>query len=123
DAGARVLSTPHRRAPGQPRVQGALERGGAHLAGAGMPAHGEHNPMTRRVPELSDRCGRTEYAQVVPAARARHDAVRRDLGTETAATLHEGPDARADRVLVVTWPMPDSVDMVGQRHRALQRPT
>jgi hypothetical protein len=37
-----------------------------------------------------------------------------------AATLHEGLAARADRVLVVTWPMPDSVDMGAQRHRALQ---
>src|SRR5207248_3063706 len=113
-------SPPHRRTPGQPRVQGALEPGGAHLAGVGMLAHGEHSLMTRRVPELPDRRGHTEDAQVLPAARVGYDEVILGLGTEMAATLHEGLAARADRVLVVTWPMPNTVDMVAQRHRALQ---
>jgi hypothetical protein len=79
--------------------------------------------MTCRVPEISDRRGptETEDAQVLPAARARYDDVIPGLGTEMAATLPEGLAARADRVLAVTWPMPDSVDMGAQCHRALQR--
>lgn len=60
---------------------------------------------------------------LVRLARSRYDDVILDLGTETATTLHEGLAARADRVLVVTWPMPDGVEMVAERHRALQRAT
>lgn len=77
--------------------------------------------MTRSVPEFSDRRGHTEDAQVLPAARVRYDAVILGLGTEMAAPLHEGLAAWADRMLVVTWPMLDSVDMGARRHRALQR--
>jgi hypothetical protein len=91
--------------PEQTRIEGALEPGGAQLAGVRMPAHGERRPMTRRVAEFPDRRGHTEDAQVLPAARARYDDVILGLRTEMAAALHEGLAPRADRVLLVTWPM------------------
>ncbi len=53
--------------------------------------------------------------------RERYDDVVIDLGTDTTNAVHEGLAARADLLLVVTWPTPDSIERVAAHHTRLLR--
>lgn len=55
--------------------------------------------------------------------RARYDDVIMDLGTDTTNAIHEGLAARADLLLVVTWPTPDGIERVATHHARMVRAT
>jgi MinD-like ATPase involved in chromosome partitioning or flagellar assembly len=60
---------------------------------------------------------------LVHLLRSRYDDVVIDLGTDTTTIVHEGLAARADLLLVVTWPTPDAIERVARHHAHLVRAT